>query len=138
MVQPLQSFEVDSLPVRVYPTQDAMSEAVALEVRDYLSGVIARQGGARAILATGNSQVQFLSRLAQLGGVDWSRVTLFHMDEYLGIDTNHPASFRRYLRDRVETMVKPRTFHYIEGDCDLPLDEIERYTRLLREAPIDL
>jgi glucosamine-6-phosphate deaminase len=138
MVQPLQSFQVDSLPVRVYPSQEAMSEAVASDVRDCLSGVIARQGGARVILATGNSQVQFLSRLAQLGGVDWSCVTLFHMDEYLGIDANHPASFRRYLRERVQSMVKPRVFHYLAGDCDLPLDEIERYTRLLREAPVDL
>ena len=49
------------------------------------------------------------------GRVDWSRVTLFHMDEYLGMDGNHKASFRRYMRERVESKLKPRAFHYIKG-----------------------
>jgi len=138
MAQPIQSFTVDALPVRVYADQAALSESVAQEVREYLSSTLARQGSAAAILATGNSQIQFLSRLVQGGGVDWSRITLFHMDEYLGISDTHKASFRRYMRERVESLVKPRAFHYLDGDCDLPLDEIERYTRLLKAQPIDL
>jgi glucosamine-6-phosphate deaminase len=138
MVHAAQSFQVDALPVRVYGTQEELSEAVALEARDILADVLARKGSAAAILATGNSQIRFLARLAELGGVDWSRVTLFHMDEYLGITADHTASFRRYLRERVETLVKPREFHYLNGDCALPLDEVERYTRLLRAQPIDL
>jgi len=60
------------------------------------------------------------------------------MDEYLGIDAGHKASFRRYMRERVEQRVKPRQFHYLEGDALLPLDECERYTRLLEAQPIDL
>ncbi len=134
----VQSFQVDSLPVRVYPTQDDMSAAVAAEVQQYLREVIARQGSAAAILATGNSQIQFLARLVALGGVDWSAVTLFHMDEYLGIGADHPASFRRYLRERVESLVHPRTFHYLGGDAGQPLDEIDRYSSLLRAQTIDL
>ena len=138
MAQPIQSFTVDALPVRVYADQAALSESVAHEVREYLSSTLARQGSAAAILATGNSQIQFLSRLVQGGGVDWSKITLFHMDEYLGISDTHKASFRRYMRERVESLVKPRAFHYLNGDCDLPLDEIEHYTRLLKAQPIDL
>lgn len=138
MSQPVQTFTVDSLPVRVYATQDDMSAAVAAEVQQYLQQVIARQGSAAAILATGNSQIQFLSRLVALGGVDWSKVTLFHMDEYLGIDGNHKASFRRYMRERVESLVKPRAFHYLDGEAEQPLDEIARYTALLKAQPIDL
>jgi glucosamine-6-phosphate deaminase len=138
MSVPVQTFQVDALPVRVYANQKHLSEAVSLEARDYLANVIARQGSAAAILATGNSQIQFLRQLVELGGVDWSVVTLFHMDEYLGISREHPASFRRYLHERVESLVRPRAFHYIEGDCDLPLDEIKRYTELLQSQPIDL
>ena len=67
-----------------------------------------------------------------------AKVTLFHMDEYLGIRADHPASFRRYLRERVESMARPRFFHYIEGDAPQPLDECLRYTALLQAQPIDL
>jgi glucosamine-6-phosphate deaminase len=136
--QPVQSFQVDSLPVRVYATQAEMSEAVALEVQQIFREALDRQGSAAAILATGNSQIQFLARLVALGGVDWSRVTLFHMDEYLGISGDHKASFRRYMRERVESLVRPKAFHYLEGDAEQPLDEIARYSALLQAQPIDL
>ena len=68
-------------------------------MNEYLCGVIADQVSA-AILATGNSQIQFLEKLVAIGEVDWSKVTLFHMDEYLGLDGDHSASFRRYMRAR--------------------------------------
>jgi glucosamine-6-phosphate deaminase len=138
MAVPVKSFQVDALSVRVYATQKALSEAVSSEARDYLADVVSRHGSAAVILATGNSQIQFLRQLVALGGVDWSAITLFHMDEYLGIRRDHPASFRRYLLERVENLVRPRAFHYIHGDCALPLDEIERYTGLLRAQPVDL
>ena len=129
---------VDALEVKVFENQTELSIFTAAHVNEYLSGVIQRQGSARAILATGNSQIQFLDRLTKLGGVDWSKVTLFHMDEYLGIDGDHKASFRRYMRERVESKLKPAAFHYIEGDAPLPLDECARYSALLEEKPIDL
>lgn len=138
MAQAVQTFQVDSLPVRVYATQAEMSEAVAVEVQQIFREALERQGYARAILATGNSQIQFLARLVALGGVDWSKVTLFHMDEYLGISADHKASFRRYMKERVESLVRPKAFHYLGGDADQPLDEIARYTGLLAEQPIDL
>jgi len=72
------------------------------------------------------------------GGVDWSKVTLFHMDEYLGLRADHPAGFRHYMKQRVESLLKPRVFHYIAGDADLPLEECARYTSLLKAQPIDL
>lgn len=137
-VHSLRSFTVDALPVHVFASQDELSEAVAGEVRDYLRTTLQRQGEATAILATGNSQIRFLARLVSAGGVDWSRVTLFHMDEYLGISGEHPASFRRYMRERVASLVKPKAFHYLQGDCDLPLEEIDRYEGLLQAQPIDL
>ncbi len=104
----------------------------------YLQNTLAQQAIATAILATGSSQMEFLDALITLGGIDWSKVTLFHLDEYLGIDENHPASFRRYLRDRLEHRVNPGTFHYIEGDTREPLAECDRYRQLLQAQPIDL
>ena len=137
-VQPVKTFVADALPVRIYASQTDMACDVARIARDYLVDLLARQGSVAIILATGNSQIEFLNALVALGGVDWSKTTLFHMDEYLGIDANHTASFRRYLRERVETRVRPRTFHYIQGDTLLPLDECKRYADLLAAQPIDL
>lgn len=129
---------VDQLPVHVYRSLEDLAADAALEVNRHLRATLARQGSAAVILATGNSQIQFLKRLVALEGVDWKKVTLFHMDEYLGIDAGHKASFRRYLRERVETLVQPKAFHFIEGDADLPLDELDRYEALLKAQPIDL
>jgi glucosamine-6-phosphate deaminase len=132
------SFKADALEVRVYARQDEMAAAAAAAARDHLASSLARQGEARVILATGNSQIRFLERLVELGGVDWSKITLFHMDEYLGITADHPGSFRRYMRERVEARLKPRRFHYLEGEALEPIKECERYARLVRALPVDL
>jgi glucosamine-6-phosphate deaminase len=129
---------MDELPVRVYATQDDLAADAAQMVQIFLSKCITARGAAFAIMATGNSQIQFLDQLIKLGGVDWSKVTLFHMDEYLGIDANHKASFRRYMRERVASRIQPRAFHYIEGDADQPLTECTRYADLLQAQEIDL
>ncbi|HXG48919.1 MAG TPA: glucosamine-6-phosphate deaminase, partial [Methylomirabilota bacterium] len=131
-------FKVDELDVRVLADADSLARAVAELARAHLASVLARRGSAAVILATGNSQIRFLDTLVQLGGVDWSRVTAFHMDEYLGLPGDHPASFRRYMRERIASRLNLRAFHYIEGDALQPIDECERYARLLEAQPIDL
>ena len=136
--KPVKTFTADSLPVRIYATEADMASDVAQTVHDYLVEIIKRQGDATAILATGNSQIQFLRNLVDLGGIDWSKMTLFHMDEYLGIDENHSACFRRYMRERVESQVNPKVFHYLGGDAPEPIAECERYEALLKAQPIDL
>jgi glucosamine-6-phosphate deaminase len=135
---PIRSFQVDNLPVRVYRTRQELAQDAAIIARQYLQEVLAKTGSASVILATGNSQIEFLDALVSLGGVNWPDVTLFHMDEYLGIDANHPGSFRHYMRTRVEGRLRPKLFHYLEGDALLPLAECERYGELLARQPIDL
>jgi glucosamine-6-phosphate deaminase len=135
---PSKTFSAEALSVRVYASRDDLSAAAADETSHHLESVLSKQAGAAAILATGNSQIEFLQRLVRLGRVDWSRVTLFHMDEYLGISANHHASFRRYMRERVESLVKPRAFHYLQGDALEPIAECHRYAALLGGQPIDL
>ena len=138
MPQPTKSFTVDSLRVRVHATQDQLVQDAAREVRSFVQETLLAQGRATAILATGNSQIGFLDQLVRLGGVDWSKITLFHMDEYLGLPADHPASFRHYMRERVESLIRPKVFHYLEGDALLPIKECERYAQLFRAQPIDL
>jgi len=135
---PVRSFTADQLPVHIFSNPEDLALYMTLTVRDCLASAIATQGSAAAILATGNSQIRFLKLLVELGGVDWSKVTLFHMDEYLGVPADHPACFRHYMKTRVESLLKPRAFHYLEGDAELPLDECARYTALLKAQPIDL
>lgn len=133
----VKTFQVDKLSVQVYKSEAEMAADVAQLTQEYLQDTIARQGSATVILATGNSQIKFLDALIAKGGVDWSKITFFHLDEYLGIDAEHPASFRRYMRQRVEQRVHPSIFHYIEGDTLQPLDECDRYAQLLQQQPID-
>lgn len=135
---PAKTFGVDALAVRLYDQEAELTQDAAKIAQKYLQHLLTQQSTAAVILATGNSQIKFLEALIGLGGIDWSRIVLFHLDEYLGIDANHPASFRRYLRERVEQRVNPAMFHYIEGDALQPLDECSRYTRLLLAQPIDL
>jgi glucosamine-6-phosphate deaminase len=135
---PIREFTVDALAVRVYTSQADMAAAAGELVARHLEHVLGRQNEAAVILASATSQIQFLEALAWRTEVDWSRVTLFHMDEYLGISAEHPASFRRFMRQRVEPRLRPRAFHYVAGDCWEPVAECDRYAALLRAQPIDL
>lgn len=138
MIVATKFFHVDRLSVQVYNSESDMAEDVANITHQYLRSLLQTQEHVAILFATGNSQLKFLSALIALGGIDWSRITLFHLDEYLGISAEHPASFRHYLRERVENRVLPRKFHYIEGDTLEPLTECDRYTKLLQAQPIDL
>jgi glucosamine-6-phosphate deaminase len=99
---------------------------------------IEARGRANVMFASGSSQLGFLERLTADESVDWSRVVGFHMDEYLGIGAEHPASFRRYMRERIVDVAGPGEFHEIAGDAPDPTAECERYAALLRGAPLDL
>jgi glucosamine-6-phosphate deaminase len=138
MVAAKNFFRVDDLAVQIYNSEAEMAQDVAQITAKYLKEVLENQDTAAVLLATGNSQLKFLDTLIALGGVDWARISLFHLDEYLGITADHPASFRRYLRERVEKKLYPQQFHYIEGDTLEPVAECDRYTKLLQTQPIDL
>jgi glucosamine-6-phosphate deaminase len=138
MLPPTKTFRVDDLWVNVNNSEAQMAQNAAEIASQYLDNLLQKQDRVRLLLATGNSQIKFLDALIAVGGVDWSRVSCFHLDEYLGISADHSASFRRYLRERVEQRFKPKAFHYIEGDTWQPLMECDRYTKLLQATPIDL
>ncbi|MBH8574043.1 glucosamine-6-phosphate deaminase [Nostocaceae cyanobacterium CENA369] len=138
MIAATKFFRVDDLWVQVYNSEAEMAQDVAQIAQEYLQNILERQQTAAVLLATGNSQLKFLDALIALGGIDWSQVILFHLDEYLGITADHAASFRCYMREKVEKRVSPQQFHYIEGDALQPVAECDRYTKLLQAQPIDL
>jgi glucosamine-6-phosphate deaminase len=134
----MEAFRVDALSVEAHPTHDQMAAAAATAVADGLRQAITQHGRARVIFASAASQIRFLEMLTREHTVDWGRITGFHMDEYLGIDAGHPASFRRFLRERLTSRVRFETFEFIQGEAEEPLNECDRYTARLQAAPIDL
>ena len=126
--------------VEILPDRLALGWAAAENVGAILERTLRAQPQARVVFACAPSQDEFLAALLVLapGRVDWSRVTVFHMDEYVGIAATHPASFRHYLRAHLLQQITPRAFHAIGGDAPDPVTECRRYAALLDAAPIDL
>ncbi len=133
----LYEIKVGQLGVSVYEDNAALGRAAAAEAAAALRAAIAAQGHANAILATGNSQLTMLEALSTVD-IDWPKVNLFHMDEYIGLPATHPASFRRFLREKIVDIVKPAAFYGVEGDAPDAAAECARYTELLRQNPADL
>ena len=128
----------DALNVHVARDVEQMAREAASEAASVLRAATSARGEANVMLATGNSQLAFLAALVEVPDVAWECVRAFHMDEYVGLPPSHRASFQRYMRERVASLVNPKVFHYLAGDAWLPIKECERYAQLLRAQPIDL
>jgi len=115
----------------------AMSAAAAEHAASSLRRLISRSGKARIVAATGASQLEFLRALTALTGIDWTRVELFHLDEYVGIPESHPASFRRYLRENLIDKTGIRNYHFLDGTRPIQ-DVIREVGGQLSSAPIDV
>jgi glucosamine-6-phosphate deaminase len=126
------------MEIRVFDTKQELGKAAAERAKAAIGEAVARFGQARVIAATGASQFEFLDALTSLKGIDWGRVEMFHLDEYVGLPDTHPASFRRYLRERIVERVGPRAFHFLAGDAPDPVAELRRVGALLASSPIDV
>lgn len=122
----------DVLSVEVHDSAAELGRHAAEHLAEILKQAAAEDEAA-IILATGNSQIAFLDELVQIPEVPWGRISIFHMDEYVGIPDTHPASFRRYIRERVVERVRPKAFFGVDGDAADLEQEVRRYTALLRE-----
>ena len=114
-----------------------MSAAAAARAADAIRTAIDRHGHARVIAATGASQIAFLEALTRTDGINWRAIELFHLDEYIGLPISHPASFRRYLRERLVGPTGITTFHELDGEDD-PVAVCDRVGQLIAAAPIDV
>ena len=131
------------LAVEIHADRPALGRAAALATAAYLHDVIAAKSEARVIFACAPSQDEFLSSLIEVSrsghtAVDWSRVTAFHMDDYVGLPGTHPQSFRHYLRTHFLSQVKIKQFHPVPAEEPDSAAVCARYTALLSEKPIDL
>jgi len=127
----------DNLKIKIYKESDEIAAAAAEFVADTLNEAIESDGVGRIILGTGNSQLAFIEKL-QKQDIDWKKVVVFHLDEYKDMPATHPASFRKYLKERILDNVKPKEVHYIIGDAPDIEEEIARYSKLLKENPVDV
>jgi glucosamine-6-phosphate deaminase len=125
------------MQLETYIDRLTMSRAAADHAARELRETISRQAGARVVAATGASQIDFLDALTAQTGIDWSRVELFHLDEYVGLPIDHPASFRKYLLERLIDKVGITRYHLLDGEHDAS-STAEAVGRALSSAPIDL
>jgi glucosamine-6-phosphate deaminase len=130
--------EEGDMEICIFDTKLELGRAAADRAAAAIGEAVGRGGWARVIAATGASQFEFLDALTATAGVDWGRVEMFHLDEYVGLPDTHPASFRRYLRERIVERVHPGAFHFIAGDAKDLAAECRRVGDLLNEAPIDV
>ncbi len=122
----------------VFDNPENMGAAAGEQAAKALKSVLKDKGFANIILATGTSQFNTLRTLIESQGIDWSRVTMFHLDEYIGIPISHPASFRRYLMERFISQVPElKAAHLIDGEND-PAKECDRLSSLIQPVTIDL
>ena len=124
------------MQVKVYKNSVELGEAAAKAAAAKLNEVIAKKGQARLLLSTGASQFDFFTAIAK-EDIDWSKVEMFHLDEYVGISPEHPASFNKYLRERFVEVCHPAKYHLMNGEKN-PEETIAEVSALINEAPIDL
>ncbi len=123
--------------LRVYENREALGNAAAEQAAAAMQNAIARSGKARIIGASAASQFEFLDALIRTPGIDWKRVELFHLDEYIGLPMTHPASFCKFLQDRLISKTGITQYHLLNGEKD-PATVIRNTNEAISSAPIDV
>ncbi len=123
--------------VKVFEDKPSLSTAAAAHASSSIRRAILDRGHARIVVATGASQIEFLNALTKAEDIDWQRVEMFHLDEYVGLPITHPASFCKYLLERLITKTGITQYHLLDGLAD-PHEVIRGIGDLLRSASIDV
>ncbi|WP_027135616.1 glucosamine-6-phosphate deaminase [Geminicoccus roseus] len=127
------------MQVVIKPSKTELGAEAARIGAEAIRDAIAARGEAVIVVATGASQFEMLERLVAAEGIDWSKVTAFHLDEYVGLPADHPASFRRYLAERFVTPLGGRVrFVPVDGDAGDPAAEAKRLGERIGNRPIDV
>jgi len=125
------------MQIKTFVDRKTLSGAAARHAAQVLVDVIRAQGRARIVAATGASQIEFLEALVATPGIEWPRVEMFHLDEYVGLPIEHPASFRRYLLERLIRPTGMRTYHLLDGEREAH-QVADEAGRAIASAPIDV
>jgi glucosamine-6-phosphate deaminase len=124
------------MEVIISESKEELGTVAALKGTEIIKKSIEENGVANIIVATGASQFEMLRELVKMN-IDWSKVICFHLDEYIGMTIEHPASFRKYLKERFVDKVNPKEFNYINGNKN-PKEECERLNNIISNFPIDV
>ncbi len=115
-----------------------LGEEAGKKAAELIRAAISENGSAAIILATGSSQFETIEQLIREENIDWGAVTMFHLDEYIGLPLSHKASFRRYLKERfVDKVPALKAVHFINGEAE-PEGECKRLELLIRKSPVDV
>ena len=125
------------LNLREFDDKIGMAKAAADEAARFIREAIAARDRARIVVATGNSQIEFLDSLVTAADIAWGQVELFHLDEYIGLSGDHPASFQHYIRERILARVPVGRAWLLNGAAD-PEEECKRVGEAIVAAPIDV
>ena len=124
------------MEIIISETKQILGESAAQLGAELINKAILQNGKANIIVATGASQFEMLNQLIK-EDINWSLVTAFHLDEYIGISETHPASFRKYLKERFVDHVNLKEFNYVDGSSD-PYEECIRLGKLISQHPVDV
>ena len=123
--------------IKTFDNKISLGEAAAEQAANAIHQAIATNGKARIIAATGASQFEFLTALTKISDLDWTKIEMFHLDEYIGMSISHPASFRKYLLERFINPTGIQNYHLLDGTAEA--DEVCAKTgALIAAAPIDV
>ena len=123
--------------IKVFDDKNSLARAAAEQAASSLRNVLHDAGRARIIAATGASQFEFLDALTAMPGIEWPRVEMFHLDEYIGLPASHPASFRKYLSERLINRTGITNYHFLDGEGDVQ-KVVREVSSELTSAPIDV
>ena len=125
--------------IQIFDSKKELGKQSATDAAEIIQAAIQKKGEANIILATGASQFETLGNLVKEPDIDWSKVTTFHLDEYVDLPETHPASFRKYLKERFEFKVPDlKEAHYIQGDSGNPEEECQRLNKIISKIEIDV
>ena len=128
------------MEVQIFQDKNSLGRAAAARGAAYIREALEKNGRAHIIVATGASQFEMLSALTKEPGIDWSKVNIFHLDEYIGLPEDHPAGFRKYIRERfiAHLPVKPASFHPVNGSDPDPERVCAELGKEIAACPIDV
>jgi len=131
-------FKAGKVTVLIYRDRQRMGEAAAKAVGEKAKELIAKKDRISMVFASAPSQEEFLATLAKMDGIEWSKITAFHLDEYIGLPSDAPQAFGKFLKDRLFDKTKPRRVYYINGNAKNLEEEALRYTKLLKKNGVDI
>ncbi len=134
----MKTFRKDELTVKIYDTRAQSGLDAARDAADLLRRLLKEKESLRCIFAAAPSQNEFLASLCSEEGIDWSRVTAFHMDEYVNLDAAAPQGFGNFLRRHIFDLLPFAEVNFLDGNAEDIEAECARYSALLNEAPIDI